>query len=181
MGTARPIQLFDDEPHVPILHIERYEHLEHHLEPFRAIVTTFDAIPTLLCHLHRSNRSFVVIAILPEHTSVAFTNFSRTNFEGFLTITGIYSLYKEYQLYVTNKSDRFRQTLTESRSTTDNILKEVLFICFGTFKKNIDYCKKRAQESHSNGDNGIAALYEEQSLHRCRLLLRAIDKLEEFI
>ncbi len=173
--------MFDDEPHVIILHLNVYAILDQHLNLFNGIVTIVDTLDALLNQLAGSNRALVVVALLPEHISQQFQDFNQINFQQYTNVDYIYSLYREYLQFVTIKRDRHRQLLKTSRSITDDTLEKVKFICSKTFDRNMKYCKERAQQSARNGDNGIAALYQEQWLKRCQFQEDIIQQLLDSI
>lgn len=175
------MRIFDDEPQVAILHLNRYDELEELLRPYEGLITLSDDTVNLISRLNAANQSFVVIGMLPEHTSEQYNNFQRIDFQRYTSVTYIYSLYRENPVYVRAKFNRYRQQLRERRSITDDTLREVLFICFGNLNSHMSYCKERAQCSMDDGDVTVAKIYLEEWQKRCQLQQEANKQLLELI
>ncbi len=164
-----------------ILHLNVYTILGQHLNLFQGILTIVYTQDALLSQLASSNQSFVIIALLPAHMSRQFQDFSQINFHGYANVEYIYLLYSQHPHFVTIKRDRYGQQVNVWHSIIDDTLVKVKFICSKTFDRNMKYCKDRARQSARDGDNGIAALYQEKWLNRCQYQEDVIQQLLNLI
>lgn len=169
MSGIRPVQLFDDEPHVIIFCNEPTGALYIDLQSFQSVLTIVHSMDDLRNYIARSNRLFIIIALFPSNTSQTFDAFNRIEFQPNTNVDLIYLLYKKDLEFVTTKQNRQRGLLKEWRSTTDDTREKVLFICSKAIDRNVAYHTEQAERNHTIGDNSIAALYQQQLLERCRL------------
>ena len=169
MSVVIPVQLFDDEPHVIIFSNDPTGDLYNDLQHLQSVLTIVQTMDELRNFIASSNRSFVITALFSSNTSPTFDAFNRIEFQPYTNVDFIYILYKKDPEFVTTKQNRQRGLLKEWRSITDDTREKVLFICSKAIDRNVEYHREQAERNHKNGDNGIAALYQQQLLERCSL------------
>ncbi|CAF0820157.1 unnamed protein product [Adineta steineri] len=175
-----PVGLFHDEPHILFLHLNVAINLHQHLHRYNDVVTVLNSENALFNRLAMPNQSFVIVALLPEQVLDRTHSFNQINFEPYATVDYIYLLYKKHPIYVTIKRDRFQQ-LKGWHSITDDTLDKIIWIVSKTLDRNVNYCNERACQSARDGNNGLAAIYEQQRLERNRLRIDAMQQLLDFI